>query len=73
MDIYHELKKRNLVTSRRGFSRMLGAASNYASIRGDRGPSERASIRLFQRLWHDRHYLLAVMVAREVLWGAPRR
>ena len=47
----------------------LGMAENYACLRGDRGPSERALIHLFRRLWEERHYLLATRVAWLILWS----
>jgi hypothetical protein len=40
MDIYYELERRGLTHSRRHASRELfGAADNYLSLCGDRGPS----------------------------------
>jgi hypothetical protein len=74
MDFYHLLAKRGLTTSQRDYSAYyLGMAENYACLRGDRGPSERASINLFRRLWEERRYLLAIKVARLILWGGSAR
>lgn len=69
IDFYHQLARRNLTTSLRSYSsRYLGMAENYACLRGDRGPSERALINMFRRLWAERHYLLAARVAWAILW-----
>lgn len=69
IDFYPILARRGLTTSLRDYSSYyLGMAENYACLRGERGPSERAQINLFRRLWEERHYLLAVRVAREILW-----
>ncbi len=70
LNIYHELERRNLTHSRRHASRELfGGADNYLCIRGDRGPSERALIHLFQKVWRQ-HPLLALRLAKRILWGA---
>lgn len=67
---YPLLARRNLTTSLRDYSsRYLGMAENYACLRGDRRPSERALINLFRRLWEERHYILAARVAWAILWG----
>jgi hypothetical protein len=69
MNIYHTLARRGLARSQRDFSSYwLGMAENYACIRGDRPPSERALINLFRRLWEERHYLLAIRVATAILF-----
>lgn len=69
-DFYPLLAQRGLTTSQRDYSSYyLGMAENYACLRGDRGPSARALINLFQRLWEERRYLLALRVARSLLWG----
>jgi len=69
IDFYRQLACRGLTSSQRDYSSYyLGMAENYACLRGERGPSERALINLFRRLWEERHYLLAVRVAREILW-----
>lgn len=70
IDFYPILAKRGLTTSQRDFSSYyLGMAENYACLRGERGPSERALINLFRRLWEERRYWLAFTVARAILWG----
>jgi hypothetical protein len=69
IDLYHQLARRNLTSSQRDYSsHYLGMAENYACLRGDRGPSERAMINLFRRLWGERHYVLAMQVAWAILW-----
>lgn len=74
IDFYHQLARRGLTSSQRDYSSYyLGMAENYACLRGDRGPSERALINLFRRLWEERHYLLAVRVGCAVLWGSDAR
>ena len=68
-DLYHWLARRNLSPSLRDFSSYyLGMAENYACLRSDRPPSERALIHLFRVLWEEGHYLLAVRVAWAILW-----
>ena len=67
--IRDELTRRNLTWSLRDYSsHYLGMAPNYACLRGDRGPSERALINLFRRLWEERHYILAARVAWTILF-----
>lgn len=69
-DFYHHLSRRGLTTSQRDYSAYyLGMAENYACLRGERGPSARGLINLFQRLWDERRYLLAARVAVAILWG----
>ena len=70
LDFYPHLEKRNLSWSLRDYSsHYLGMAPNYACLRGDRGPSERALINMFRRLCEERHYILAARVAWTILWG----
>ena len=70
IDFYHQLARRGLTYSLRDYSSYyLGMAENYACLRGDRDPSERALINLFRRLWEERHYILAARVAWAILWG----
>ncbi len=65
---YAELERRGLTTSHRDFSSYyLSMAPNYVCLRGERGPSERALINLFRRLWAERRYLLAAKVAWAIL------
>jgi len=72
-DIYYQLARRGLTKSQRDYSSYyLGMAENYACLRGDRGPSERALVNLFRRLWGERHYILAAKVAWLILWGVGR-
>ncbi|MBA4794669.1 MAG: hypothetical protein H2041_13475 [Phenylobacterium sp.] len=55
--------RRGLTSSLRDYSSYyLGMAENYACLRGERGPSERALIHLFRRLCEERRYLLAAKV-----------
>ena len=69
IDFYHQLARRRLTHSLRDYSSYyLGMAENYACLRGDRGPSERALFNLFRRLWEERRYFMALRVARAVLW-----
>lgn len=71
IDIQTELGRRGLFFSLRDLSsHYYGMAPNYACLRGDRGPSERALINLFRRLWEERHYILAARAACAILWGA---
>jgi hypothetical protein len=69
-NFYQLLARRGLARSQRDYSSYwLCMAENYACLRGDRPPSERAQINLFRRLWSERHYLLAIRVATALLWG----
>jgi hypothetical protein len=67
---YPLLARHNLTNSLRDYSgHYLGMAENYACVRGNRGPSERALINLFRCLWKERHFILATRVAWAILWG----
>lgn len=69
LDFYRQLERRGLCTSLRTYSRdYLGMAENYACLRGERGPSERALVHLFRCLWEERHVLLALRVAHALLF-----
>lgn len=69
IDMYHELSRRGLTWSQRDLSSYYyQMAPNYACLRGDRSPSERALINAFRRLWEERHYILALKVAWAILW-----
>ena len=58
-----------LTTSRRHFSReWLGAAPNYACLRGDRLPSDTAMLHLIRKLLERRRYILAAQVMRMLVW-----
>lgn len=68
-DFYPLLVKRGLTTSHRDYSAYyLSMAPNYACLRGSRGPSERALVNLFRRLWAERRFWLAAKVARTILF-----
>ena len=70
LDFYRPLAQRGLTTSLRDYSSYyLGMAENYACLRGERGPSERALINLFRRLWEERRFILAFRVAKAILFG----
>lgn len=72
IEIQTELARRGLCWSLRDLSsHYYGMAPNYACLRGDRGPSERALINMFRRLWEERHYILAARVAWTILWRCP--
>ena len=69
-DFYHQLERAGCTRSLRDYSSYyLGMAENYACLRGERGPSERALIHLFRRLWAERRFWFAAKVARVILWG----
>jgi len=69
-DFYRHLSRRGLTTSKRDYSAYyLGMAENYICLRGERGPSERALINLFRRLWEERRFWLAAKVAWVILFG----
>jgi hypothetical protein len=69
MDIYHHFHERGLTDSHRHFSSAwLGRAENYLCLRGPRGPSSDALIDLFQTLWRECQFMLALRVGWAVLW-----
>ena len=69
MNVYHHFRQRGLTRSRRHFSsHWLNSAENYLALRGERGPSANALIRLFQRLWGQGRVVLATRVAWTILW-----
>lgn len=75
MSLYQHFESRGLVQSRREFSRRLGCAENYMSLRAGRDPSADVLVGLFQSLWREGRLLLAVRVAWSLLWlpeGARR-
>jgi hypothetical protein len=73
-DFYRTLFRRGLTNSLRDYSAYyLGMAENYACLRGERGPSERALIHLFRRHWEEHRFLLAALVAVNILWGEAAR
>jgi hypothetical protein len=68
-DFYSILSAAGHTTSLRDYSAYyLGMAENYACLRGERGPSERALVNLFRRLWDERRFWLAAKVARAILF-----
>ena len=72
MDIYHHFLERGLCGSKREFSSIwLGRAENYLCLRGDRGPSADALVELFQTLWREGQFALAIRVGWAVLWLTP--
>lgn len=72
MDIYHHFFERGLTDSHRHFSSAwLGRAENYLSLRAGRGPSADALVELFQTLFREAKFELAVRVAWTVLWLKP--
>jgi hypothetical protein len=69
IDFYHLLARRKLTSSLRDYSsHYLGMAENYACLRGERAPSERAMINLFRRLWEEKRVFLALRVACQLLF-----
>lgn len=69
ISIYHLFHKRGLTRSHRHFSsEWLGAAENYMALRGERGPSANNLVSLFQRLWREGRFTLAIKVGWTILW-----
>lgn len=69
MDIYQHFLARGLTDSQRHFSSAwLGRAENYLCLRAGRGPSANVLIDLFQTLWREGQFELAVRVGWSVLW-----
>lgn len=67
--LYHLFERRGLTHSRRHFSaKWLGAAPNYMALRGGRPPSTDVLVALFQKLWGQGRFLLAVKVGWTLLW-----
>lgn len=67
--LYDLMAERGLTKSRRHFSReWLGAAPNYACLRGDRLPSDSAMLHLIRGLLNHRRYILAAYVLRVLIW-----
>lgn len=68
IDIYETLLKRGLTTSQRDFSTYYaGKSPSYLATTGTL--SESAMLAVFRRLIDERRWLLAIRVAREVLFG----
>jgi hypothetical protein len=71
--VYRLLVRRKLTWSLRDCSSyFFGMNPSYLAQRGDRALSERALIHLFRRLWPN-HMILAIKVARLILFGGPER
>lgn len=69
MTIYHHFLERGLTDSRRHFSSAwLCRAENYLALRSGREASADALVELFQTLWREGQFALAVRVAWAVLW-----
>lgn len=69
MDIYHHFLERGLCGSKREFSSIwLGRAENYMCLRSGREASADALVELFQTLWREGRFALALRVAWAVLW-----
>ena len=72
MNIYHHFLERGLTDSHRHFSSAwLNRAENYLCLRSGRGPSADALVELFQTLWREGRFALAVRVGWAVLWLTP--
>lgn len=71
-DIYETLKRRGLTTSQRDFSqRWAGKSPSYLATMST--PSERVMITVLRKLVAERRWLLALRVARMVLFGPKRQ
>lgn len=69
ISLYHLFKRRGLTRSHRHFSTAwLGVAPNYMALRGSRPPSADVLVGLFQKLWREGRFLLAVKVSWTILW-----
>ena len=67
-DIYETLRKRGLTTSQRDFSTYYaGKSPSYLAT--THGLSEGAMLAVFRKLIEERRWLLAIRVARMVLFG----
>lgn len=72
MTIYHHFLERGLTDSQRHFSSAwLCRAENYLSLRSGREASADALVELFQTLWREGQFALAVRVGWAVLWLTP--
>lgn len=73
--LFSLMANRGLTHSRRHLStEWLGAAPNYACLRGDRLPSEAAMLHLIRKLIEQRRLILAACCLRLLLWpDAPDR
>ncbi len=75
IELYRQLLRTGATHSLRDFSSYyLGMAENAACLSLKRGGfSARGRINLFRRLWEERRYLLALKVARLILWEGSAR
>lgn len=72
MDIYRHFLEHGLTDSHRHFSSAwLNRAENYLCLRAGRGPSADALVELFQTLWCEGQFALAVRVGWALLWLTP--
>ena len=70
-DIYETLRKRGLTTSQHDFSTYYaGKSASYLAT--CKTLSAEAMIAVFRRLVEERHWLLAIRVARIILFGRRR-
>jgi hypothetical protein len=71
-EIYKILLKRGLTTSQRDFSTYwLGKSPSYYSTTG--GQSDGALLAVFRKLFEERRWLLALRVARMVMFGPSKK
>jgi hypothetical protein len=71
-DIYELLLKRGLTTSQRDFSTYwAGKSPSYFATTG--GLSEGAMIAVFRKLFEEGRWLLALRVARMVMFGPSQK
>lgn len=71
-DLYETLRKRGLTTSQRDFStRYAGKSPSYLATMNT--PSVEVAICVFRKLVTERRWLLALRVARMVLFGPNRQ
>nr|WP_312973075.1 DUF6626 family protein [Brevundimonas naejangsanensis] len=69
MDIYQHFQERGLTNSHRHFSSAwLCRAENYLALRSGREASADVLVELFQTLWREGRFALALRVAWAVLW-----
>lgn len=70
ISLYQYLARHKVTWSKRDASTYLfGMNPSYLAQLGDGELSERALINLFQHLWEERRYVIALRVARAILWG----
>lgn len=70
-DIYETLRKRGLTTSQHDFStHYAGKSPSYLAT--TKCLSTEAMVSVFRRLMEERHWLLAIRVAHDILFGRRR-